>query len=370
MGYNYRVQKSILLFMIIALLISGCGVNLAAPERPTTTPFIITSTLVTTPTSSPSQTPPPPPPSPTTIPIEGTTSTQLNVRGEPSTASAPLGIIGASTKVQVIGKDPSGNWYQIQYGPAAGDHGWVTAQYVDVKDKDSIPVIGGNQSPGSQLTGVVIQQVNVRSGAGTDSDVLGTLNPRDVVTLTGKDADTGWLQIEFAAGPDGKGWVAAAYVQADGLDTLPIVGGTGQVLGTATPTGVPPTSTATLVAALQDNDSAASPAADITFSPLGAGSLIYSSDVSSPNGDAEDWLEFTPYGNAVTASLTCDGNGKLDTELWQNGAALQNWGGLTCGKTGPLKLSPGQSYLLRIFAIPATTGLEYVHYALRVESKP
>src|SRR5581483_10301053 len=272
--YNCRVHKYIFIIAALGLLVSGCGMNLSTPTA--ATPFIITSTLPPGPPLSPAETAQPPTATPTLTPIEGTTSTQVNVRGEPSTASAPLGMIPAFSKVQIVGKDPNAKWYQILYAQAPDGKGWITAQYVDVKDKDAIPVAGGAPGSGSGASGVVIQQVNVRSGPGTSYNALGTLNPNDVVTLTGKDPTGVWLQIQFANGPDGKGWVTAAYVQASGLGVLPIIGQAGDVVGTGTPTTIPATITPTLVAAWQDNDSAGSPAANVVFSPTGTRSLIYS----------------------------------------------------------------------------------------------
>ena len=107
-----------------------------------------------------------------------------------------------------------------------------------------------------------------------------------MVSLTGKDADSTWLQIEFASGPDGKGWVNAGFVQAQGVENLPIVTEGGEVVGTGTPTGIPPTPTPTLVPAPVDNDSAENPIVRVTFAPTGTQTLIYNGDVSSPAGDA------------------------------------------------------------------------------------
>ena len=287
-------------------------------------------------------------------------------------------MIDPSAKVQIIGKDPSGNWYQILFAQAPDGKGWITAQYVEVKDKDAVPVIGAAPAPtsvngsgsSSGPGGVVIQQVNVRSGPGTDFNALGTLNPKDVVTLTGKDANGIWFQIAFANGPDGKGWVTAAFVQASGTESLPIIGGGGDVIGTGTPTVIPPTITPTLVAALQDNDSQQAPAVNITFSPAGTRSMIYSSDVSAPTGDAEDWIQFTPYNDSISADLICTGNGTLKVELWQNNAPLQNWGELSCGENKMLRVTAGQSYLVRLIAHSTSGGLEYIHYTLSLSTIP
>ncbi len=376
MDYNCRVRKTVFFIAVFALVASGCGLNLASPDMGTPTVFIITATLPPTTPPPATQTAQPPTAALTPAPIEGTTSTKVNVRGEPSTLGATLGIIDPSVKVQITGKDLSENWYQIVFAQAPDGKGWVTAQYVEVKAKDEVPVIGGapastsgaGSGSSSGPSGVVIQQVNVRSGPGTDFNALGTLNPKDAVTLTGKDANGVWLQIAFANGPDGKGWVTAAYVQANGAENLPIIAGSGEVVGTGTPTSIPPTITPTLVAALQDGDSAQAPAVNVIFAPTGTRSIIYSSDVSAPNGDAEDWIQFTPYNAGVSASLTCAGNGTLSVELWQNNAPLQNWGGLSCGESKVLEVNAGQSYLMRLVAHSVSGGLEYTHYTLNLST--
>ncbi len=152
--------------------------------------------------------------------------------------------------VQITGKDPAGNWWQILYPQGQEGIGWVTAQYVTTAKGITVPVVGGNTvDPDSENAAVVQQQLNIRSGPGTDFNSLGTLNPKDVVRLTGKDANSTWLQIEFPSGPEGKGWINAAFVQARGVENLPIVSETGDAIGTGTPTGIPPTSTPTVVPA-------------------------------------------------------------------------------------------------------------------------
>jgi uncharacterized protein YraI len=276
-------------------------------------------------------------------------------------------MIGPSVKVQITGKDPNGKWYQIVYAQGPDGKGWVTAQYVDVKDQNAIPVLGAATGSGSGPSGLIIQQVNVRSGPATTFNALGTLNANDVVTLTGKDPNGVWLQIEYANGPEGKGWVTAAYVQASGLEGLPIIGQAGDVVGTGTPTTIPATITPTLVPAMQDGDSQKSPAVDIVFSPTGTRSLIYSSDLSAPQGDAEDWIRFTPYTARVIVTLSCAGKGKLKVELLEN-SAPQTPGSIDCRQTALLSLAPGQPDLIKLSMLPAGAGLQYVRYTLSVET--
>jgi 3-hydroxybutyryl-CoA dehydrogenase/5-formyl-3-hydroxy-2-methylpyridine 4-carboxylate dehydrogenase len=167
----------------------------------------------------------------------------VNVRATPSAAGTQLAILPPFAPVQIIGVDPNGKWYEIMYPDAPGGTGWVTEEYIYVpQGKDTIPVIGGAPTaesapsgtpgtPGASASGVVLQQINVRKGPGTQFDALGTLDPQDTVTLTGKSPDGTWLQIQYSGGT---GWVAAAFIDATGVESLPIVGETGAVIGTGT----------------------------------------------------------------------------------------------------------------------------------------
>ena len=317
----------------------------------------------------PSETPLPPPAQPTPAPVEGMTSTQVNVRAEPSTAGIVLGVIPANTLVQVTGKDPAGNWWQILYPQGADGKGWVAAQYVTTANGTAVPVIGGETDPGSGSTAVVQQQINVRSGPGTGFNALGTLNAQDVVRLTGRDANAAWLQIEFPSGPDGKGWVNAAFVQATGVERLPIITEAGEVIGTGTPTSIPPSPTATVVPALADQDSQENPSASVIFEPLGTQTMIYSGDVSSPEGDREDWLSFTPYTDTVYVSLDCPENTQLQVNILENSRAMPLE--LSCGENlKPIPVKPGTLYTFRLQAPQFSGGVQYIPYHVKIQSSP
>jgi uncharacterized protein YraI len=262
----------------------------------------------------------------------------------------------------VLGKDPGGHWYQILYDAGPDGTAWVAAEYVKVQDERAIQLAGG-EAPNLAS---VREQINVRSGPGTTFDGLGTLSARDVVTLTGKDSAETWLQIEFAAGPGGKGWVAASFLEAFSAENLPIVDDSGEIVGTSTPTGVPPTPAPTVAAAIDDQDSPDAPSVDVTFSPTGAGSLLYSSDLSEPEGDASDWMRFTIYYPEVRISLDCTGNGGVSAELLEQGKVLPESRDFRCGGAIWLRLTAGQSYTLRLTIIPGTAALTYVHYRVGI----
>jgi uncharacterized protein YraI len=363
--YNHPVPtKSLLSLLAVCMLISGCRITIQT-ELPTAIPTIfITATLPPSPTPRPSETPSPPPPTPTVAPVAGVTSTQLNVRAEPSTASEVLGIIPAGVTVQIVGQDVGGNWWQILYEAGAGGKGWVTAQYVRTATRPEVPVIGSAEQ-GVAGSAVVIQQINVRSGPGTGFNSLGLLNANDVIRLTGKNRDGSWLQIEFAGGPDGKGWVNAAFVRAQDVDTLPIVAETGEIVGTGTPTNTPLPPTPTVVSAPMDLDSAQAPLKTILFEHAGTQTLIYNGDVSAPDGDAADWIAFIPYGHYVLVSLQCSGNGSLRAEITPPGLPLD------CnGQEKAVRVTPGAAHLIHLEALSTSSALQAVTYTLTIKARP
>ena len=312
------------------------------------------------------------PAQPVSAPVEGMTSTQINVRAAPSTASNVLGIIPANTKVEITGKDPGEAWWQINSAQGVDGKGWVTAQYITTTGTPDVPIIGGDTTdPNHGNVAVVQQQINVRSGPGTDFNSLGTLNPQDVVNLTGKDSNGAWLQIDFpkGAGPEGKGWVNAAFVQAQGVENLPIITETGLIVGTGTPTAVPPTPTPTLVPAWEDQDSPTSPIATVLFESTGIQTLIYNGDLSSPQGDSDDWIAFKPYNSLVFASLTCKGSGSLQVEFTENNLALKSE--LACGdQMKQIHVKAEASYLIHLQAPPSAGNLQYTNYTLTIKTRP
>lgn len=255
----------IFLLLLSSCILTGCGVNIAS-ENEISTPVFVTATLQATAIPLPSQTPLPPTPVPTIPPIEGMTSTQVNVRAETSTASDTLGTIAQFSTVQIIGRDASTSWYQIIYAGAPNGSGWIRAEYVQVNVAAEIPVIESVSGGGVGVSGLVIQKINVRSGPGTSFAALGELNPNDVVFISGRDESGAWMQIDFAGAAGGKGWAALEFLKVENTDSLPVIGGispTGEVVENVTTAQVTASSLS-----MPDGDSMEAPLASIDFSPL------------------------------------------------------------------------------------------------------
>ena len=240
-----------------------------------------------------------------------------------------------------------------------------------VESRPEVPTIGGSGTDSNSGTlGVIQQKINIRSGPGTEFDSIGTLNPGDAVKLTGKDANGAWLQIEFpaGAGPEGKGWISAGFVQVNEVEDLPILTDAGLVVGTGTPTTIPLTPIPTIVPAWEDNDSPADPIMNVTFDPTGTQVSIYNGDVSAPEGDAQDWVQFTPYSQTILMDVSCKGS-DLDIEILQNGPAVQPMEVIDCGSKLIVHVEPNQPIKIR-FTAHSDGSLNYISYTLHLKTIP
>lgn len=85
------------------------------------------------------------------------------------------------------------------------------------------PVLAAQQP--KVLGKVTALALNVRQGDGVSYSVYGTLEKGAAVEITGVNPKSDWLQIAYKQAPDGKGWVAAYYIEITGgsLSQLPVV---------------------------------------------------------------------------------------------------------------------------------------------------
>ncbi|MEZ0396725.1 MAG: SH3 domain-containing protein [Anaerolineales bacterium] len=370
-------MKRLLLFAGLALLGTACTgerIQEATPSQAVASPSM-TASFTQTPRAGTS-----PEPSPTvTLPaVEGITTTRLNVRAGPSTLQDSLGLLEAGQTVQVLGRDESGLWYAILFPAGPQGRGWVSAAYLQVAQAERLTVISLTTptptpaGPTARLT----QRLNVRSGPATTYEVLGTLEAGSVVVLTGRNETGTWAQIEFASAPNGRGWVTAAYLQTDALAALPLVNASGTPITPLPdrPTPLAATLTPTLGPASADGDSLVRPAVQVTFAPGGVRQFTYTSDLSFPEGDLEDWLEFTPFASGPQAlmyvSLNCEGNASLTVEFWREGAPLAASPALACGAYQlPVRLPAGAAVQIHL-RIAETDSLRYCRYTLSLRNGP
>ncbi len=335
-------HRNLLLFVFAMIACAGCSVKVADESISTTVPNFVTSTLPSTTIPQATSTSLPPTAIPTNAPIEGTTNTQVNVRAGASTLSASLGMVAAFAKVQVIGRDASGSWYQIIFAESESGSGWVRTEFVQVDDPGRILPVEVVAGSGSGVSGLVVEKINIRSGPGAEFESLGVLSPKDVVFITGKDPGGAWAQVEVAGVENLTGWVTVKYLQVESMDDVPVIGETANQ--TATPADAISTP---IPQAVQDGDSIQTPLTTARFSPTDFRALQLNGDVSAPNGDLEDWVEFSTSGNGVVIQMFCTSD-TLFVELWSDGKKMDGFL-LECGETQSISVTPDGEYFLRIF---------------------
>jgi uncharacterized protein YraI len=354
------LQKQLILYLVALALLTACGMNITN-ENLSSTPEFVTATLALISTPLRAETPVPPSALATTPPIEGITTAQINVRSEPSTAGNNLGTIAPFSTVQILGKESYGAWYQIVYSGSPSGNGWITAAYVQVNTNVEFPVIETGTGSGSGVSGLVIQPINVRSGPGTGFESLGTLSPNDVVTVSGKDPSGAWMQIVFKSGI---GWVTSEFMKVNDKDALPVTVDTTQIVATAsTPEAV--IDGPALVPAWLDGDSLQAPSASVTLSLSGTRAFEFAGEISSPEGDSEDWVQFASPSKLIQASLKCSSN-DASMDLWKNGSIVQN---LKCNNDQVIEVLPGDIYSGQ-FHIMEPGITRFVTYRLKVEILP
>jgi len=152
-------------------------------------------------------------------------------------AGTPIAALPMGARVEAIGRsaepissptDKAGTgWVLVTTGD--GRTGWVAAGRLVVFAVQNLPVreapqpkpapaeVAAAANPAA-LTGRVTtanQGLNVRAGPGTGHAIIGVAAPGQALTLIGRNAAGDWLQIRLADDA-GIGWVAAAFVAADG----------------------------------------------------------------------------------------------------------------------------------------------------------
>jgi uncharacterized protein YraI len=329
-------------------------------------------------------------------------TTQVNVRSAPDANAASLGLLNYMANVQVIGKDSTNGWLMIIYPEKSSTVAWVAASYVQLKDGNlsklpvmqaslpAIPADSGTAQPGGTLlpaftptssarTAKVTQTINVRAGPASSFDSLGMISAGTTIVLTGRNEINTWLQIEYTGGPEGRGWVAAYYVEGADLQGLPYFDNQGKLIFAPTAVTNPgqPTLTPTSFSpAAADGDSEEKPAVRLEFSPSGAQAFTYSSELSAPSGDDADWVAFVPYiptkeAGYVYMELDCTGNGGITATLEKDGIPVPEVPKLVCGNYGlAMKVLGGQEYMLVLRADGSGGPLRYANYTLTISTKP
>lgn len=155
----------------------------------------------------------------------------MNIRQGPGTDFARIGGAFEGEEFDITGKSADGEWWQIDFD---GEAGWVYAPLVTATNTEDVPSVeapsvqtpvtapepaGAGQAPADAIA-TVGEDLNVRSGPGTQYDRIGGATAGEAYTITGKSADGAWWQIDFAGQP---GWIYGPLVTATDAEDVPVV---------------------------------------------------------------------------------------------------------------------------------------------------
>ncbi|HJW84604.1 MAG TPA: SH3 domain-containing protein, partial [Anaerolineae bacterium] len=151
-----------------------------------------------------------------------TANNDVYVRSGPGTHFGRIGLITQGSAHPLAGRNEDSSWLQISY-PDASSRGWISAQFVTLAgDIGSVSIVSA--PPPDRLAATTRNDLNIRSGAGTQFERIGTLAAGTTVEILGRTAGNAWLQIAY---PDAnsRGWIAAQFADVSGnLADAPVVG--------------------------------------------------------------------------------------------------------------------------------------------------
>ena len=129
----------------------------------------------------------------------------LNIRSGKGTDTSIIGGLTQGSVVTILDNSDA-NWVKIR--TTGGIEGYVAREYLTGAETPSEPTTP--ETPSETTTATVNADVlNVRSGKGTDTSIIGTLLNGETVTIL-DNSDAGWVRIRTASGLEG--YVAREYL--------------------------------------------------------------------------------------------------------------------------------------------------------------
>lgn len=145
-------------------------------------------------------------------------STALNVRESASTSSKIIGTLKNGESINIVAKE--GNWYKIQ--DSSFGTGYVYGDYVKVNSTTTPEEPSTPETPSTPDTNTTTQtgqvvnvtsKLNIRSGAGTNYGIIGTLGPNATVNILGQEGS--WYKISYNGVT---GYVSSSYIKVNSSD--------------------------------------------------------------------------------------------------------------------------------------------------------
>jgi uncharacterized protein YraI len=156
----------------------------------------------------------------------------VNVRSGPDLNFDKIGMLNNGQEAEIVGISQDGMWWVIRLPGDQGKTGWVAKDYIVARNDDNVPVMtletaakGGavaSPQPGKAFL-TAAWTVNIRAGPGKEYAVVGTLQQNQTAEIVGVSEDTIWWAIRFENGDSDTGWVAAAFVEAQNTQNVPVI---------------------------------------------------------------------------------------------------------------------------------------------------
>jgi len=242
-----RILAICMLLMALSLVVSACA-PAAPPPAPTQDPSMIQTQSAQTvvaditnsaPPAAPTATAMPPAPGPTqnpNIPVavvptadpsgpSAVANFNTTIYGGPGTNYVVYGAFLGSQTAVVVGKSEDGKWWAINIPVAPTGNGWVSADWVTVKNADNVPTLPTPPVPPtadlvppdpSDPQATTLANTYVRTGPATNYPAYGIAPVGVTAFVIGKSEDSQWWAVRL--NPEkvgvGYGWVSVQYVQA------------------------------------------------------------------------------------------------------------------------------------------------------------
>ena len=162
---------------------------------------------------------------------------QANLRAQDFLESQKVGEINVGERYIILGRSSRFPWLLLGDVNTRQPIGWVYQELVQIFGDESrlpysditlgaipslVPTGNHTPNPSSAVTGLVIGEINLRSGPGINYPRLGVARAGERYEVIAVHAQFPWLQISSASLPGGTAWVAENLLEIEGdLSRLP-----------------------------------------------------------------------------------------------------------------------------------------------------
>jgi uncharacterized protein YgiM (DUF1202 family) len=197
---------------------------------------VLTETETVTPTATVTATPAPESVLPA---IESSTTVSANLRSGPGTTFDIVGELGPDAAVQVVARNEDASWFLLSGGQ------WIAGFLLTVQPADApvatpelIATLNGEATatpeatteapaeatpaatpvPDTATPPTATVDANLRSGPGTNFDIIGGTITGEALTIVGRNADGTWFRLSNG------GWISASLVATPpAIDSVPVL---------------------------------------------------------------------------------------------------------------------------------------------------